>query len=57
MKILISCLQTTEQRMEYTLKKKRDSKAQDKDQWSIVQYAKTPTKELRFQLIEDTAML
>jgi hypothetical protein len=36
---------------------KRDSKAQDKDQISIVQHAETPTKELRFQLIEDIAVL
>jgi hypothetical protein len=36
---------------------KRDSKAQDKDQRSIVQHAKTPTKDLRFQLIEDMAVL
>ncbi len=36
---------------------KRDSKAQDKDQRSIVQHGKTPIKELRFQLIEDIAML
>jgi hypothetical protein len=36
---------------------KRDSKAQDKDQRSIVQHAKTPTKELCFQLIEDIAVL
>jgi hypothetical protein len=36
---------------------KRDSKAQDKDQRSIVHYAKTPIKELRFQLIEDIAVL
>jgi hypothetical protein len=36
---------------------KRDSKAQDKDQRSIVQHAKTTTKELRFQLIEDIAVL
>jgi hypothetical protein len=36
---------------------KRDSKAQDKDQRSIVQHAKTPTKELRLQLIEDIAVL
>ncbi len=35
----------------------RDSKAQDKDQRSIVQHAKTPTKELRFQLIEDIAVI
>ncbi len=33
---------------------KRDSKAQDKDQRSIVQHAKTPTKELCFQLILKT---
>jgi hypothetical protein len=36
---------------------KRDSKARDKDQRSIVQHAKTSTKELCFQLIEDTAVL
>jgi hypothetical protein len=36
---------------------KRDSKAQDKDQSSIVHHAKTPTKELCFQLIEDMAVL
>jgi hypothetical protein len=36
---------------------KRDSKAQDKDQRSNVQHAKTPTKELLFQLIEDMAVL
>jgi hypothetical protein len=36
---------------------KRDRKAQDKDQRSIVQHAKTPTKELCFQLIEDIAVL
>ncbi len=36
---------------------KRDSKAQDKDRRSIVQHAKTPTKELHFQLIEDKAVL
>jgi hypothetical protein len=36
---------------------KRDSKAQDKDQRSIVQHAKTPTKEICFQLIEDIAVL
>jgi hypothetical protein len=36
---------------------KRDSKAQDKDQRSFVQHAKAPTKESRFQLIEDIAML
>ncbi len=36
---------------------KRDSKAQDKDQRSIVQHAKTPIKELRFQLIEDIAVV
>jgi hypothetical protein len=37
--------------------RKRHSKAQDKDQRSIVQHAKTPTKELCFQLIEDIAVL
>ncbi len=36
---------------------KRDSKAQDKDQRSIVQHAKTSTKELCFQPIEDIAVL
>jgi hypothetical protein len=36
---------------------KRDSKARDKDQRSIVQHAKTLTKELCFQLIEDIAVL
>ena len=36
---------------------KSDSKAQDKDQRSIVQHAKTTTKELCFQLIEDIAVL
>jgi hypothetical protein len=36
---------------------KRDGKAQDKDQRSIVQHAKTPAKELGFQLIEDIAVL
>jgi hypothetical protein len=32
---------------------KRDSKAKNKDQRSIVQHAKTPIKDLRFQLIEN----
>jgi hypothetical protein len=36
---------------------KRDSKAQNKDQRSIVQHAKAPTKELHFQLIEDITVL
>ncbi len=36
---------------------KRDSKAQDKVQRSIVQHAKTPTKELCYQLIENIAVL
>jgi hypothetical protein len=36
---------------------KRDRKAHDKDQRSIVQHAKTPTKGLRFQLIENIAVL
>jgi hypothetical protein len=36
---------------------KKDSKAQDKDQRSIVQHAKTPIKELHFQIIEDKAVL
>ncbi len=36
---------------------KRDSKAQVKDQRSIIQHAKTTTKELCFQLIEDIAVL
>ncbi len=36
---------------------KRDSKAQNKDQRSIVTTCKTPIKELRFQLIEDIVVL
>jgi hypothetical protein len=36
---------------------KRDSKAQDNDQRSIVTTCKTPIKELRFQLIEDIVVL
>jgi hypothetical protein len=36
---------------------KRDSKAQGKDQRSIVQHTKTFTKDLHFQLIEDIAVL
>jgi hypothetical protein len=51
-------LMFTNHRMEdgiYPLK--RDSNAQDKDQRSVVQHAKTPTKELCFQLIEDKAVL
>jgi hypothetical protein len=34
----------------------RGSKVQDKDQRSIVQHAKTPPKELCFQLIEEMAV-
>ncbi len=36
---------------------KRDSKAQTKIKDVLKQHAKTPIKELRFQLIEDIAVL
>ncbi len=56
MKILISCLQNhgTEGGI-YPLKE--IAKHKTKINRSIVQHAKLPTKELRFQLIEDIAVL